>query len=56
VPAFYIVCSDPIYGPLQGSRDWVKAVGWKTVDVRTGHDAMVTAPDKLADLLDTESV
>ena len=53
---FYIVCSDPIYGPLQGSRDWVKAAGWKTVDIPTGHDAMVTAPEKLADLLDTESV
>ena len=56
LPATYIVCSDPIYGPLQASRDWVNAAGWKTVEIRTGHDAMVKAPDGLADLLDAESV
>jgi pimeloyl-ACP methyl ester carboxylesterase len=55
LPATYIVCSDPIYGPLQASRDWVKAHDMKTVEIRTGHDAMVTVPDGLSDLLDTNS-
>jgi pimeloyl-ACP methyl ester carboxylesterase len=55
VPATYIVCVEPIYGPLQSSRDWVRAAGWKTVEIRCGHDAMVIAPDRLADMLDTES-
>jgi len=53
VPVTYIVCTDPMYAALQASRDWVKAAGWKTVEIRTGHDAMVTAPDRLADMLDT---
>ena len=56
VPVTYIVCTDPIYAALQASRDWVKAAGWKTVEIKTGHDAMVTAPDKLADMLDALSV
>jgi len=55
LPATYIVCSDPIYKALESSRDWVKAAGWRTIEIATGHDAMVTAPDPLADLLDTEA-
>jgi pimeloyl-ACP methyl ester carboxylesterase len=52
----YIVCTDPMYKPLEASRNTVKALGWKMVEIATGHDAMVTAPDKLSDLLDTEAV
>lgn len=52
VPASYVVCTDPIYGPLKASRDWVTAAGWKMVNIKTGHDAMVTAPDRLADVLE----
>ena len=55
LPALYIACTDPQYGPLQASRDWVKANGMKTVEIRTGHDAMVMVPDRLADLLDADS-
>jgi pimeloyl-ACP methyl ester carboxylesterase len=55
LPATYIVCSDPVYGPLQASRDWVKRNGMDMVELRTGHDAMVTAPEALADLLETGS-
>ena len=55
VPATYIVCVEPLYGALQASRDWVKAAGWKTVEIRSGHFAMVIAPDRLADMLDAES-
>jgi pimeloyl-ACP methyl ester carboxylesterase len=56
LPATYIVCTDPIYPPLQSSRDWVKAQGWKMVEIAAGHDAMVIAPDRLADILDSDPV
>jgi hypothetical protein len=55
LPATYIVCADPIYKPLEASRTWVKAAGWKTVEIKCGHDAMVIAPDRLADLLDADA-
>ena len=29
LPALYIVCTDPIYKPLEASRNWIKAAGWK---------------------------
>jgi len=54
-PATYIVCADPIYGPLQSSRDWVKNAGMKMVEIKSGHDAMVMVPDELADMLEAES-
>jgi hypothetical protein len=40
---------------VQASRDWVKAAGWQMVEIRSGHFAMVIAPDRLADMLDAES-
>jgi pimeloyl-ACP methyl ester carboxylesterase len=52
LPATYIVCTDPIYQPLESSRTWIREHGWKTVEIAAGHDAMVIAPDRLADLLD----
>lgn len=51
LPTTYIVCTNPIYGPLQAIRDCVRSVGWTTVEIATGHDAMVTAPDRLGDML-----
>jgi hypothetical protein len=56
LPATYIICSDPMYGPLQASREVVKKIGMKTVEIKTGHDAMVTLPEKLTDMLDADSV
>jgi len=56
LPVTYIMCTDPIYRPLEASRTWVKAAGWKTLEIRSGHDAMVIAPDRLADLLDVDAV
>ena len=50
-PATYMVCTDPIYGPLSASRDWTAAHGMTVTEIATGHDAMVTAPDLLADML-----
>ena len=56
LPTIYIVSTDPIYKPLEASRDWVKAAGWKVVEIKCGHDAMVIAPDHLADLIETDAV
>jgi pimeloyl-ACP methyl ester carboxylesterase len=55
VPASYIVCTDPIYGPLQASRDWAKAAGFRMAEIKTGHDAMVTEPERLSDMLEAMS-
>ena len=52
LPAVYVQCTDPFFAGLQASRDWVKAHGMKLVEIATGHDAMVTAPDLLAGLLE----
>lgn len=56
LPSLYITCTDPMYGPLQASRDWVMKNGMKTVEIKTGHDAMVTMPERLADMLDADMV
>jgi hypothetical protein len=55
LPATYIVCTDPLYGPLQSSRDQARALGLRVVELATGHDAMVTAPRELAGLLEEDS-
>jgi pimeloyl-ACP methyl ester carboxylesterase len=52
LPVRYIVCTAPVYGPLEASRRWVRAQGWHITEIETGHDAMVSAPQRLADLLD----
>ena len=52
LPARYIVCTDPIYRPLEAARRWVTQAGWPVAEIATGHDAMVTAPDALIELLD----
>jgi hypothetical protein len=52
LPRTYIHCTQPSYEALQASRDWVKAqAGWKWLDIPTGHDAMVVAPDALTRML-----
>jgi pimeloyl-ACP methyl ester carboxylesterase len=52
LPATYVVCVDPIYAPLQASRDWVRRFGWTIREINSGHDAMVIVPEALADMLD----
>ena len=52
-PATYIVCTGPVFGPLQASRDWVRSNGMATVELATSHDAMISAPQALADLIDS---
>lgn len=51
VPATYVICSEPVYGPLESSRRWARNSGWPIVELATGHDAMVTAPRETAELL-----
>lgn len=52
--ATYVVCTEPLYAPLESSRAAVRAAGWPVIEIATGHDAMVTAPDRLSDLLELE--
>jgi len=52
LPKVYIQCVDPVYAPLQSSRDFVKAQkDWAWDEIATGHDAMVSAPEALAEKL-----
>ena len=52
LPVEYILAADPIYEPLSSARDRVRALGWPMREIATGHDAMVTAPDALAAMLE----
>ena len=52
VPRTYIRCTDPFYTPIQPFEDWIKSQsGWSYLQISTGHDAMVTAPRELAEML-----
>lgn len=49
IPKTYIQCIDPVYEPLQSSRDFVRAQAhWAWDEIATGHDAMISAPAALA--------
>ena len=52
LPAVYVQCTAPVFAGLQPSRDWVRTHGMKTVELAAGHDAMITAPELLSDLLE----
>ncbi len=55
LPVEYIVCNDPVYrGPLDSVRARVGSLGWPVTEIATGHDAMVTAPEALVDILEAE--
>lgn len=47
----YLVCTDPIYTPLARSREYVRTQGWPMIELATGHDAMITAPEITANVL-----
>jgi hypothetical protein len=52
LPRTYIACTDPYYAVLEVTRGWVQQQeGWIWAEIATGHDAMVTAPDELTQLL-----
>jgi pimeloyl-ACP methyl ester carboxylesterase len=51
-PRVYIRCTDPVYPAVTPSYDGIRGQdGWTLVDIATGHDAMVSAPEELADIL-----
>jgi pimeloyl-ACP methyl ester carboxylesterase len=53
-PRTYIHCTNPVYGPLEATRRWVrKQKNWTWQEIATGHDAMVTAPAELSGMLAT---
>lgn len=52
VPAVYVECTDPPLASIASTREWVRASGMKSVQMRTGHDAMISAPGELAELLE----
>ena len=55
LPVEYILCNDPVYlGPLVGVRARVGSLGWPVTEIATGHDAMVTAPGALIDILERD--
>jgi pimeloyl-ACP methyl ester carboxylesterase len=57
LPKTYVAVTDPWYPPLAALRDWVRAQpDWQWREIAAGHDAMVTAPDALATLLESLAV
>ncbi len=51
-PRVYIRCTDPVYPAVVPSYDRIKEEGgWTLVDIATGHDAMGTVPEALAEIL-----
>ena len=52
LPADYIRCTDPAYRPAIVALDRAQILGWPVEEIATGHDAMVTEPQALADLFE----
>ena len=53
LPAEYIACADPVYDPLANDRERAKGFGWPMRQIAAGHDCMISAPEALADLLES---
>lgn len=51
VPCSYIVCTNPAYAPLAWSYERAKDYGWPIISIETGHDAMISAPEALSEIL-----
>jgi pimeloyl-ACP methyl ester carboxylesterase len=48
----FVDCTEPALATIAGSRLRVRSEpGWRVVEIATGHDAMVSAPQALLDLL-----
>jgi pimeloyl-ACP methyl ester carboxylesterase len=51
-PTTYIACTNPTYQAIAHVRQWVKAQpDWTYLELATGHDAMILAPDALTEML-----
>lgn len=52
LPCTYVHCTSPSFAAVQASRDWVKSnTNWPWMELKTGHDAMVSAPSLVTRLL-----
>jgi pimeloyl-ACP methyl ester carboxylesterase len=48
----FIACTNPIYRPAARTHEWVKSEpDWRYLELSTGHDAMITNPQGLAEML-----
>ena len=53
VPGVYVRCMEgPLVERFASSAARARERGWPVIDLQSGHDAMVTAPEELARLLD----
>ncbi len=52
VPATYIRCTNPGYSNTLPSAEYAQSQpGWQYLEIATGHDAMVSAPAELTEML-----
>ena len=51
VPAAYIHCTDPVFPINDPCAAFAREQGWTYREIATGHDAMISAPRPLADML-----
>jgi pimeloyl-ACP methyl ester carboxylesterase len=52
LPRTYLACTGPRYAFLDPVKEWVRHQdGFRWLEIDTGHDAMITAPDELARIL-----
>ncbi len=52
LPRTYIHCTKPSIVLLEPMRQWVREQdGWDWKELETGHNAMITAPDELTEML-----
>lgn len=52
LPATYIACSQPLFGPTEGARALARRMdGWTYLEIPTAHDAMLLMPEELTELL-----
>lgn len=51
IDATYVFCTDPVYEPLESTRERVRQLGWPIREIAAGHNAMVTEPALLTGLL-----
>jgi pimeloyl-ACP methyl ester carboxylesterase len=52
LPCTYVHCTQPSFAAVESSREWVKTnTNWAWAELGTGHDAMVSDPDALTEML-----
>jgi pimeloyl-ACP methyl ester carboxylesterase len=51
LPRSYIYCEWPAGSPFKTFGDRAESLGWRCLKLNTGHDAMITMPNQLAELL-----